>query len=208
MGKGSRGAGDLPVAPSSDRFGMRQSLMPLDYPDPELTSDLIRLRKWTYNDLPCVEAAGTDPKIPQGTTVPPLYTEEEGRAFIERQWGRQIGGQGLSMAVADAGTNEAKGLVFLGLGRIRGHCRLGYWLIPAARRQGLGTDAIGLASRWVLTATDVHRLVAEVEPSNVGSLALLRKCGFTEEGLLRSWLWIEDELFDATQFSLLRTDLM
>ncbi len=111
------------------------------------------------------------------------------------------------MAISDANTDQAKGLVFFGLGPIRGHCRLGYWVIPEPRREGLGSVAIRLASRWVLSETDVHRLVAEVEPSNVASLALLRKCGFTEEGLLRSWLWIEDELFDAIQFSLLRTDL-
>ena len=181
--------------------------MPLAYPDPELRSDLVRLRQWSYDDLHCIEAASSDPNIPQGTTVPARYTDEEGRAFIERQWERQTSGRGLSLAIAALTSNEAKGLVFLGLGRIRGHCHLGYWLIPAARSRGLGTEAIGLVSRWVLTETDVHRLVAEVEPSNVASLALLRKGGFTEEGLLRSWLWIGDELFDAIQFSLLRSDL-
>jgi len=154
--------------------------MPLPYPDPELRSDLVRLRKWSYDDLPCVEAASSDPRIPQGTTVPAHYTDEEGRAFIERQWGRETSGRGLSLAISDAKTNEAKGLVFFGLGRIRGHCRLGYWVIPEARREGLGNVAIRLASRWVLLETDVHRLVAEIEPSNVASLALLRKCGFTE----------------------------
>jgi [ribosomal protein S5]-alanine N-acetyltransferase len=151
--------------------------------------------------------ASSDPNIPQGTTVPAVYSDEEGRAFIDRQWSRQTSGQGLSIAIADAETDEAKGLVFLGLGRIRGHCRLGYWLIPNARRQGLGTEAVSLVSRWVLTATDVHRLVAEVEPHNAASLVLLRKCVLTEEGLLRQWLWIEDEAHDVIQLSLLRSDL-
>jgi RimJ/RimL family protein N-acetyltransferase len=183
-------------------------VMQLDYPDPELRSDLVRLRKWSYDDLACIEeAARTDPTIPQGTTVPSDFTEARGRAFIERQWGRQTSGQGLSLAIADAKTDEAMGLVFLGLGRIKGHCDLGYWLIPSARRQGFASEAIDLVSRWVLTATDVHRLVAQVEPGNAASLAVLRRCGFTEEGLLRSWLWIDDELFDAIQFSLLRSDL-
>jgi hypothetical protein len=78
--------------------------MPLDYPNPELRSGLVCLRKWTYEDLACIEAASSDPRIPQGTTVPAHYTEEEGRAFIERQWGRQTKGQGLSLAIADAKT--------------------------------------------------------------------------------------------------------
>lgn len=181
--------------------------MPLDYPDPELRSDLVHLREWRHDDLACIEAAASDPTIPQGTTVPAHYTDEGGRAFIERQWGRHSSGRGLSLAIADAHTAEARGLVFLGLGRIRGHCDLGYWVVPGARRRGLGTEAVRLVSRWVLTATDVHRLVAQVEPGNAASLALLRKCGFVEEGLLRSWLWIGDRVHDVIQLSLLRTDL-
>ena len=181
--------------------------MPLDYPDPELRSGVVRLRRWSYDDLGCVAAASADPEIPQGTTVPAVYSDEEGRAFIERQWDRRSSGRGLSLAVADPGTNEAVGLVFLGLGPGRGHCDLGYWLVPAARGRGLGTDAVRLVSRWVLTETDVHRLVAQVVPDNAASIALLRSLGFTEEGLLRSWLWIGDVPVDVVQFSLLRSDL-
>jgi RimJ/RimL family protein N-acetyltransferase len=181
--------------------------MVLDYPDPDLQSDLVRLRRWSMDDLGCVEAAGTDPDIPRGTTVPDVYSEEAGRAFIERQWGRQASGQGLSLAIARRETDDAVGLVYLGLATIRGQCHLGYWLVPDARGRGLGTEAIRLVSRWVLTETDVHRLVAEVKTDNQASLAVLRSCGFTEEGVLRSWLWIGDEVFDALQFSLLTTDL-
>lgn len=103
--------------------------------------------------------------------------------------------------------DEAKGLVYLGLRRIEGHCELGYWLIPDARRQGLGTAAIRLVSRWVLSDTSVYRLVAHVEPHNHASCAMLRKCGFTGEGLLRSFLRFEDGVFDALSFSLLTSDL-
>lgn len=182
--------------------------MHLDYPEPELTTARVRLRAWTFQDLPCVEAASTDPNIPQGTTVPAVYTEAEGRAFVERCWSRQTNGEGLVLAIADAPTNEAKGLVFLGFSRVRGELRLGYWLIPAARQQGYGNDAVYLASRWALTETDCHRLIAQVKPDNDASLALLRKCGFSEEGVLREWLWIEDEKCDAIQFSLLTSDLL
>ncbi len=177
------------------------------YPDPQLESTSVRLRKWSVNDLACIEAASADPEIPQGTTVPAVYSEPEGLAFIERQLARQTSGQGLSLAIADTATDVAKGLVFLGLNRIRGHCRLGYWLIPDARGHRRGTQAVAMASRWVLTETDTHRLVAQVVPKNVASVALLRRLGFVEEGVLRSWLWIKDEAVDVIQFSLLRSDI-
>ena len=139
--------------------------------------------------------------------MPADYTESEGRAWIERQWSRQASGRGLSPAIADPETDEALGLVFLGQLPIEGHCELGYWLIPDARGQGLGSAAIRLVSRWVLTETDVYRLVAYVEPHNTPSRALLRTCGFTEEGLLRKYLRFDDGVFDALSFSLLEGDL-
>lgn len=159
------------------------------------------------DDLDCVAAASSDPQIPRGTTVPAKYTETEGRAWIERQWSRQTSGQGLSLAIADSSTEEARGLLFLGLRPIDGHCELGYWLVPDARGRGLGTAAVRLASRWVLTDTGVYRLVALVEPHNAPSRAVLLKCGFAEEGLLRRYLKFDDGVFDALSFSLLEEDL-
>jgi len=180
--------------------------MVLVYPEPELRSETVRIRKWTYDDLKCIEAAGTDPEIPQGTTIPAVYTEVEGRAFIERQWSRNDDGQALALAIARAGTNEAVGHIYLALTRVKRQCRLGYWLIPEARRRGYGSDAVNLISRWLLTETDVYRLVAEVYPDNVASIRMLEACGFALEGTLRSWLWIEGEVYDALQYSLIRGD--
>lgn len=104
--------------------------MPLSYPDPDLVSDRVRLRRWSFDDLACVAAASEDPEIPTGTTVPAVYSDREGRAFIERQWDRNADGRALALAIARADTNEAIGHVYLGLTGITGECRLGYWLVP------------------------------------------------------------------------------
>lgn len=181
--------------------------MPLDYPDPELSNEVVRLRRWTLGDLACIEAASSDPRIPEGTTVPARYTNDEGRAWIERNLARQIKGQGLSQAIADPETNEAVGLAYLGLEPVGGHCRLGYWVIPSERRRGLATNAVGLLSRWVLTSTEAYRLIAHVEVHNEASVAVLRKNGFTEEGIARSYIHLPERRLDARQFSLLRSDL-
>jgi ribosomal-protein-alanine N-acetyltransferase len=182
-------------------------LMLLTYPDPELELDAVRIRKWSYGDLGCVEAAGTDPNIPKGTTVPALYTEEDGRAYVERQWSRSDDGQALALAIAEAQSDKAVGHLYLGLTKVDRQCRLGYWLIPEARRRGFGSNAVDLITRWLLTETDVYRVVAEVHPDNVASTRLLEKCGYTFEGTLRSWLWIDSEVHDALQYSLIRSDL-
>ena len=186
---------------------LQEWLMDLTYPDPEPSSGIVRIRKWTYDDLRCIEAASTDPEIPQGTTIPADYTEAKGRAFVERQWSRNDDGQALALAIARTDSNEAVGHIYLGLTKVKRQCRLGYWLIPGARRRGYGSNAVDLISRWLLTETDVYRVVAEVHPDNVASARLLESCGYTLEGTLRSWLWIQDEVYDALQYSLVRSDL-
>lgn len=180
--------------------------MRIDYPTPELRTDRLILRKWSMDDLACVQAASRA-GYSRGSTIPVDYTDEEGRAWVERQWSRQEAGEGLSMAIANADTDEAIGMVYIGLRGIQGHGALGYWLVPEEQRQGYGSEAVNLITRWVLRETDVYRVVAYVEPENEASIALLRKCGFREEGTLRAFLPFEDGPSDALSFSLLTTDL-
>ena len=83
--------------------------MVLDYPDPPLSDGVVRLRSWRIDDTQCVRGGATDPSIASGTTVPTAYTSSEGRAYIERQWGRLENGEGISQAIADAASDEALG---------------------------------------------------------------------------------------------------
>ncbi|MEU6721999.1 GNAT family N-acetyltransferase [Nonomuraea sp. NPDC046802] len=61
------------------------------------------LRPWRLDDVVVVEEASTDAYIPLITTVPSRYSEEEGKAFVRRQWSRTTDGVGYSFAIAEAG---------------------------------------------------------------------------------------------------------
>ncbi|MEV0622979.1 GNAT family N-acetyltransferase [Nonomuraea sp. NPDC050404] len=75
---------------------------------PELPAgDRFLLRPWRLEDVVVVKEASTDPYIPLITTVPPVYTEEEGVAFIHRQWSRSTDRTGYSFAIADTVTGRA-----------------------------------------------------------------------------------------------------
>ena len=92
---------------------MQDQPVRLSYPDPPLSDGTVLLRRWEEGDIGCVEEASSDPRIPEGTTVPAIFTPVDGLACIERQWGRADNGEGLSLAIADAGSREALGLIVM-----------------------------------------------------------------------------------------------
>ncbi len=52
--------------------------MTFTYPDPDLTDAVVRQRRWRETDIDCIRQAAMDPRIPEGTTVPALYTPDVG----------------------------------------------------------------------------------------------------------------------------------
>ena len=179
----------------------------LSYPDPPLTDGTVLLRRWAESDLGCVEEASRDPHIPEGTTVPARFTVAEGLGWIERQWGRADNGEGLSLAIADAGSNEALGAAVLMFRRQRGTVEIGYWLIERARGRCLGSRAVALLAPWALRDAGLARVEALVEPDNIASRRVLESVGFRREGHLRSYLVFNTRRADALMYSLLPSDL-
>ena len=179
----------------------------LAYPDPPLTDGTVLLRRWREDDLGCVEEGSRDPEIPQGTTVPATFTPAEGRAWIERQWGRHQKGEGLSLAIARADSGDALGNINLLFRQQERSAAIGYWLVERVRGRGLGSRAVALLAPWALAATQLERIEALVLPDNVASQRVLEKAGFRREGLLRSYLVIGDRRADALLYSLLADDL-
>ena len=179
----------------------------LSYPDPPLTDGAVVLRRWAESDIGCVAEASRDPHIPEGTTVPASFTVPDGLAWIERQWGRSDNGEGLSLAIAHAGSNEALGAVVLMFRRQPGTVEIGYWLIERARGRRLASRAVALLVRWALTDAGLARVEALVEPDNIASQRVLENVGFRREGRLRSYLVFNARRADALIYLLLPSDL-
>jgi RimJ/RimL family protein N-acetyltransferase len=175
--------------------------------DPPLAGDGVRLRPWRESDLGAVKAAARDARIPRGTTVPGKFTANGGLAFIHRQHARLDRGDGVALAIAEPDTDRAVGQLTLLLARQHGSATLGYWLVEAARGRGLATQAVTTATRWAVNEVGLSRIEAFVEPDNGPSMRVLERAGFMREGLLRSYLVLEQARSDAVVYSLLPDDI-
>jgi ribosomal-protein-alanine N-acetyltransferase len=85
---------------------------------------------------------------------------------------------------------------------------LGYWLgLPFVGR-GHMTAAVRAVLPHAFEALHLHRVEAAVQPSNERSAAVLRRAGFTEEGLARRYLKINGQWQDHLLFAILAEDWM
>jgi len=69
-------------------------------------------------------------------------------------------------------------------------CFLGYKLNAANAGQGYMTEALEAGIQMIFDDYGLHRIEANILPSNQASLALTRKLGFYDEGLAKKYLRI------------------
>lgn len=161
-----------------------------------------RLRPFETKDAGLVREASLDPLIPLITTVPGNGTDDEISKYILRQRRRLVERSGYSFAVADAGSDQALGHIGLWLKNAeQGRARIGYWVGPRHRNKGIISVALDAISRWGLNLSGIHRLELYVEPWNEGSWRAAERCGYTREGLLRSWQDVGGQRRDMYMYS-------
>jgi RimJ/RimL family protein N-acetyltransferase len=183
----------------------------LDLSGIDLTTETIRterllLRPYRPEDEDAVFAACQAEDIRRWIfAMPSPYTREDAREFVtEAAPGARASGQALIVAI------EADGLLVGSSGVHFGDRKLGpeigYWVAAGARGRGYAAETAHALAEWALGlgAPRVH-LVADVR--NTPSLAVARRAGFTQEGVIRSCLPYRDgSRGDAALFSRLPTD--
>lgn len=68
---------------------------------------------------------------------------------------------------------------------------LGYGAFAHAAGRGVMSEALGLVLRYAFGPLGLHRLEANVQPANAGSIALVRRAGFRLEGFSPDFLHID-----------------
>lgn len=174
---------------------------------PRLVADGLLLRPWELGDLPLVREASDDDYIPLVTTIPPLWSDEAGEAFVRRQWERAGSGSGYPFVIVRLADEQPLGSIGLWLEDLtEGRASTGYWLARSARGRGVAATALRTVARWAIDELRIPRLQLHVEPWNAASVRTAERTGFQREGLLRSWQQVGTQRRDMLMYSLLRDD--
>lgn len=84
------------------------------------------------------------------------------------------------------------------------NARLGYWTGAAYQGQGYMTEAVGMTLRWAFGMMDLHRVCANIMPSNAGSRRVLERNGFVKEGYSEKYLQIRGVWEDHERWAVTR----
>lgn len=87
-----------------------------------------------------------------------------------------------------------------------GYAEIGYGIGEAHQGKGLATAAVGILVEMCFRGSPLRKLLAYVHDRNLASCRILRKLGFTQEGLLREHYIINGVPANELVFGLLKRE--
>lgn len=163
----------------------------------------------TEADIPAFIKYLNDPYIYARTLMLPAnYSESDGKFFIrlcqkhEEQFGHPI-----HFCIRNSNGEAIGGAGFHGKNNVPPMAHrdeIGYWLATEYRGRGIMTEAVKTLVEYGFDARKLLRIEAPVYSFNKESEAVLKRCGFEEEGYARKAYFRNDEYHDAKLFAIVR----
>ncbi|MDP9104814.1 MAG: GNAT family N-acetyltransferase [Candidatus Eremiobacteraeota bacterium] len=129
------------------------------------------------------------------------FTDQAG---FDAWFARGVTGANVSLLARERGSDALVGVFNLSeivMGVFRS-AYLGYWGYAPTGGRGLMTEALRAAVRYAFDELGLHRVEANVQPGNVRSIALVRRAGFSREGLSPGYLFIDGAWRDHERWAL------
>jgi RimJ/RimL family protein N-acetyltransferase len=93
-------------------------------------------------------------------------------------------------------------------GWLRCNAEIGYWIGEAFWRRGITSDAVRQVTDWAFAAVpDITRIHAPIFSWNEGSQAVVRRCGYVREAVLKQSAIKDGEVIDRVVWATYRTQI-
>jgi len=144
----------------------------------------------------------------EDTKDPDYYTKDYQRYIIrtEKKELREGSGIVFYMLEKTSGLIIGRISVFGMMGGNCSFCMLGYKLDEKYQHQGYMTEALAGVLDVLFEDLRMHRVEVYILPVNAPSLALVRRLGFSEEGIAKGFMRIGGRWLDHVRFAMLRDD--
>ncbi|MFL4472641.1 GNAT family N-acetyltransferase [Paeniglutamicibacter sp. MACA_103] len=145
-----------------------------------------------------------------------LTTWEERSAASPAPLGRDTFKARLSQADADGSAKSVRFVIdvdgaavgsvsLFDFDELARHAEVGIALVPEARGNGIGTEALSQIVEFAFVRCNLRRVHLQVIASNLGAIRAYEKAGFVIEGRLRQHAWVRGNYEDIVVMGILRS---
>jgi ribosomal-protein-alanine N-acetyltransferase len=161
----------------------------------------IYFKPLSTDDAEVIHSYASDPNVKRFIGWKLMKTLEETYNYIKEMLEREKAGTHLYASVVLKETDEIIGTVMIfNFDREANHAEIGYVFHSSCWGKGCGTEAVALMNNFAFSTLKLHKLHARVVSANTGSSRVLEKNGFTLEGRLKDFFFIDNTYYDELIF--------
>ncbi len=171
---------------------------------PVLETERLLLRKVEMRDAEDMFEYSKDPLVAQHVLWDAHTDLADTRGYLRYMIRKYRMGEPSSWGIVEKSTGKVVGTIgYMWYQRDNNACEVGYSLARRCWNQGYMTEALMAVLGYSFRELGFNRVEAQHETDNGASGAVMRKCGMTKEGTLRSRLYNKGRYVDVYLYSIL-----
>ncbi len=143
-----------------------------------LSEEGLVLREWRPDDLDDLVKLLDEADVARWTPITSPFDVAAGIAYLNRASQGRTSGQRIQLAITTDGERPLGEMLLFAHDTERREAELGYLVGAAHRGRGLASRALGLLSGYAESELALVRLLLRIDPGNVASRAVARRCGY------------------------------
>lgn len=173
---------------------------------PVLFTDRLRLIEITQKHVAEYFQIFNNRKVTQFYTMPTLSEVNQAKKYIEWLKNKYNQKTGISWGITLKDESKIIGVVGFNRyqpnhrGNVFGALKLEFW------NRGIMTESLFEVIKYGFNELKINRTDAETMRENYDMQHIFLKLGFREEGILRDWLYWDNQYYDMIMFSLLKSE--
>jgi len=170
-----------------------------------LVTDRLTIRRFQVTDVLAFAAYRSVPEIARYQSWDTPFSEERARRFVAAQAASHpdTPDEWFQFAVTETATGRLVGDVAAAPESDHRTARIGFTLAPEAQGHGFATEAVTGLLGYLFDTRGKHRVVADGDPRNVASVALLKRVGMRREAHHLQSVWWNGEWTDEFVYAVL-----
>ena len=174
----------------------------------EIETDRLYLRPFKYSDDDhMLKYRISDPKI-QSMILEPIYlTKEEVKELLDRYISAYKNEDYYRWVIVEKESSACIGQIAVFHIDDKNHwCEIEYCIGSEFQRKGYASEATTAVIDFGFESVNFHKIQVSHKENNTASKGVIQKCGFTYEGTLRDYFYIDGKYVDRLFYSMLKSE--